>query len=364
MKFIDLKAQYEGCRDDINQRIQAVLEHGLYVNGPEVGELETNLATFVGVKHAIGVSSGTDALTISLMSLGIEPGDEVIMPGFTYIATAECAAFLGAKPVFVDIDPSTFNLDPSLLDAAITSKTKAIIVVSLYGQCVEFDAVNAVALKHGLPVIEDGAQSFGATYHGRKSCGQTTLGTTSFFPAKPLGCYGDGGAIFTDDDDLAAACRQLRNHGEESRYNHVRVGLNGRLDTLQAAILLTKLELFSDEISKRQQVANRYIDELTGLDGIVLPQVHEYNTSVYAQFTLRVANRESFRSTLQEAGVPTAVHYPKPIYRQPAYFSEQMSLPIADCAAKEVVSLPFSPWISVEDQDHVIEAIRDYAGSM
>jgi len=358
MKFIDLKAQYNGIRGDVNDRIQRVLEHGQYINGPEVAELEDKLAEFVGVKHAIGVSSGTDALTISLMALGVEPGDEVIMPGFTYIATAESAAFLGARPVFVDIEADTFNINPDLIEAAITPKTKCIMAVSLYGQCVEFDAINAIASKHNLPVIEDGAQSFGATYHQRRSCSKTTMATTSFFPAKPLGCYGDGGAIFTDDYDLASVCRQLRMHGEESRYHHVRVGMNGRLDTIQAAVLLEKLAVFDAEIRKRQEVAARYFDGLGGIDGLILPTVLEHNESVFAQFTIRVSNRDEFRDQLQEAGVPSAVHYPRPLYRQPAYEAYGSSLENSDQAAQEVVSLPFSPWLTVEEQNKVIRSIK------
>lgn len=357
MKFIDLKAQYEGIRENVNRRIEAVLEHGQYVNGPEVGDLEKRLAVYVGVKHAIGVSSGTDALTISLMALGIGPGDEVIIPGFTYIATAESPAFLGAKPVFVDIDPETYNIDPNLIEAAITPETKCIMAVSLYGQCVDFDELNAIASRYNLPVIEDGAQSFGATYHGRKSCGQTTLATTSFFPAKPLGCYGDGGAIFTNDDDLASACRQLRMHGEKCRYHHVRVGMNGRLDTIQAAVLLEKLAVFDSEVEKRQQVAERYFEGLRQCDGIVLPHILDHNQSVFAQFTIRVSNRDQFRLKLQKAGIPTAVHYPLPVYQQPAYEMTGISLPNSDEAASGVVSLPFSPWISSKDCDSVIHAI-------
>ena len=358
MKFIDLKAQYAEINEDVNQRIQAVLEHGQYINGPEVKELEAKLAAHVGVKHAIGVSSGTDALTISLMALGIQPGDEVIMPGFTYIATAESAALLGAKPVFVDIEPSTYNIDSTLIEAAITSKTKCIMVVSLYGQCVDFDAINAIAQKHQIPVIEDGAQSFGATYHGRRSCGQTTIGTTSFFPSKPLGCYGDGGAIFTNDDALALSCRQFRAHGEERRYHHVKVGMNGRLDTIQAAILLSKLEVFESEIEKRQEVAARYFEGLRQCDGIVLPHILDHNQSVFAQFTIRVQNRDNFRAKLQDAGIPTAVHYPLPVYRQPAYEVGGVALEHSDKASNEVVSLPFSPWLSHEEQIQVIEQIQ------
>ena len=358
MKFIDLKAQYNGLRGDVNDRIQRVLEHGQYINGPEVGELEGKLAEFVGVKHAIGVSSGTDALTISLMALGIEPGDEVIMPGFTYIATAETVAFLGAKPIFVDIDAATYNIDPALIEAAITSKTKCIMVVSLYGQCADFDQINQIAARHSLPVIEDGAQSFGATYHGRRSCGQTTLGTTSFFPSKPLGCYGDGGAIFTNSDELALACRQVRAHGEERRYHHVKVGMNGRLDTLQAAILLSKLSVFEAEIEMRQVVAERYFSAFEDTNGITLPHILQHNESVYAQFTVRVADRDAVRGRLQDKGVPTAVHYPLPIYRQPAYAETDVLLETADQAAREVVSLPFSPWLEEGDQMQVVESLK------
>ena len=292
------------------------------------------------------------------MALGVGPEDEVIMPGFTYIATAESAAFLGARPVFVDIEADTFNINPDLIEAAITEKTKCIIVVSLYGQCVHFDAINDIAKKYGIPIIEDGAQSFGATYHQRRSCSQTTMATTSFFPAKPLGCYGDGGAIFTNDDHLALEARQFRNHGEESRYHHVKVGMNGRLDTMQAAVLLEKLRVFESEIEKRQRVALRYFDGLVGVDGIVLPTVLEHNKSVFAQFTIRVKDREQFRDTLQNAGIPTAVHYPLPLYKQPAYAKAGVVLNQADRASQEVVSLPFSPWLSESDQDKVIACIK------
>ncbi|MGB4345981.1 MAG: DegT/DnrJ/EryC1/StrS family aminotransferase, partial [Burkholderiaceae bacterium] len=258
IEFIDLKTQQARIRDKIDAGIQRVLAHGQYILGPEVAELEEKLAAFVGAKYCITCANGTDALQIAQMALGIGPGDEVITPGFTYIATAETVALLGAKPVYVDIDPRTYNLDPQLLEAAITPRTKAIIPVSLYGQCAAMDAINAIAAKHGIPVIEDAAQSFGATYKGKRSCNLTTIACTSFFPSKPLGCYGDGGAIFTNDDELAKVMRQIARHGQDRRYHHIRVGVNSRLDTLQAAILLPKLEIFEEEIQLRQQVAQTY----------------------------------------------------------------------------------------------------------
>ena len=258
IEFIDLKNQQARIKDKIDAGIQRVLSHGQYILGPEVTELEDRLADFVGAKYCISCANGTDALQIVQMALGVGPGDEVITPGFTYVATAETVALLGAKPVYVDIDPRTYNLDPQLLEAAITPRTKAIIPVSLYGQCADFDAINAIASKYGIPVIEDAAQSFGASYKGKRSCNLSTVACTSFFPSKPLGCYGDGGAIFTNDDELATAIRQIARHGQDRRYHHIRVGVNSRLDTLQAAILLPKLEIFEEEIALRQKVAAEY----------------------------------------------------------------------------------------------------------
>ena len=258
IEFIDLKTQQARIKSQIDAAIQRVLAHGQYILGPEVAELEEKLAAYTGAKHCITVANGTDALQIAQMALGIGPGDEVVMPGFTYIATAETVALLGAKPVYVDIDPRTYNLDSALLEAAITSRTKAIVPVSLYGQCADFDAINAIAAKYRIPVIEDAAQSFGATYKSRKSCNLSTIACTSFFPSKPLGCYGDGGAIFTNDDELAKVMRQIARHGQDRRYHHVRVGVNSRMDTLQAAILLPKLTLLEEEIQCRQKVADWY----------------------------------------------------------------------------------------------------------
>jgi UDP-2-acetamido-2-deoxy-ribo-hexuluronate aminotransferase len=280
------------------------------------------------------------------MALGIGPGDEVITPGFTYIATAETVALLGARPVYVDIDPRTYNLDPQLLEAAITPRTRAIIPVSLYGQCADFDAINAIAAKYGIPVIEDAAQSFGATYKGRRSCGLSRIACTSFFPSKPLGCYGDGGAIFTSDDELAVILRQIARHGQDRRYHHIRVGVNSRLDTLQAAILLPKLEIFGEEIELRQQVAKQYEQLLTDAGISTTPYVEPYNTSVYAQYTVRVDSREAVQSRLKEAGIPTAVHYPIPLNKQPAVANASVNLSVGDGVAEHVISLPMHPYLT------------------
>ncbi|KFX70333.1 aminotransferase DegT [Pseudomonas taeanensis MS-3] len=354
IEFIDLKTQQVRIKDKIDAGIQRVLAHGQYILGPEVAELEEKLASFVGAKYCITCANGTDALQIAQMALGIGPGDEVITPGFTYIATAETVALLGAKPVYVDIDPRTYNLDPQLLEAAITPRTKAIIPVSLYGQCADFDAINAIASKYGIPVIEDAAQSFGATYKGKRSCNLTTIACTSFFPSKPLGCYGDGGAIFTNDDELAKVLRQIARHGQDRRYHHIRVGVNSRLDTLQAAILLPKLEIFEEEIQLRQQVASSYVTLLDEA-GIVAPFIEVHNQSAWAQFTIQLGNRELVQERLKLVRVPTAVHYPIPLNRQPAVSDAHASLPVGDAVANRVMSLPMHPYIST-DQIHMIVA--------
>lgn len=360
MQFIDLKAQYRRIETDVNQRIQAVLNHGQYIMGPELTELESQLAEFVGVKHAIGVSDGTTALLIALMALNIGVGDEVITTPFTFIATGEMIALLGATPVFVDIDPNTYNIDVNQIEAAITTKTKAIMPVNLYGLCADFDAINAIAAKYQLPVIEDGAQSFGASYKGKKSCGLTTIGCTSFFPSKPLGCYGDGGACFTNDDDLAKKMREIRVHGQDRRYHHPVIGLNGRLDTLQAAILLAKLAVFPQEVEQRAQLGARYSQLLA--DKARTPIVPEGYDSVYAQYTLEVEGREELVVALQAQGIPTAVHYPIPLHLQPAFANLGLgegAFPVAEAAAKRVMSLPMYPDLSVADQDKIVaELIR------
>ncbi len=355
MQFIDLAAQQARIKDQIDANIQKVLAHGQYILGPEVAVLEEKLATYVGAKYCISCANGTDALQIALMALGVGVGDEVITPGFTYIATAETVALLGAKPVYVDVDPKTYNLDPALLEAAITPKTKAIIPVSLYGQCADFDVINAIAAKHSLPVIEDGAQSFGATYKGCKSCNLTTIACTSFFPSKPLGCYGDGGAIFTNDEQLAIVLRQIARHGQDRRYHHIRVGVNSRLDTLQAAILLPKLAILDEEVQLRQEVASHYnrLFAEAGVDST--PFVEAHNKSVYAQYTVRVKNRDQVIAKLKEAGIPTAVHYPIPLNKQPAVASAAI-LPVGDLIAEEVISLPFHPYMSKADVAKVVGA--------
>ncbi|HMN56686.1 MAG TPA: DegT/DnrJ/EryC1/StrS family aminotransferase [Ottowia sp.] len=367
MDFIDLKTQYQRLKADIDAGIARVLAHGQYILGPEVGELEEKLAAYTGARHCITVANGTDALQIALMALGVGPGDEVITPGFTYIATAETVALLGARPVYVDVDPRTCNLDPALLAAAITPRTKAIIPVSLYGQCADYDAINAIAAKHGLPVIEDAAQSFGATYKGRKSCNLTTIACTSFFPSKPLGCYGDGGAIFTSDDQLATVLRQIARHGQDRRYHHVRVGVNSRLDTLQAAILLPKLAVLDEEIALRQQVAQRYADLLPlqragesrgeGASTIQLPHIELHNTSAWAQYTLQVANRDQVQERLKAAAIPAAVHYPIPLNRQPAVSDPDARLRVGDALAQKVLSLPMHPYLDAATQAHIVEAL-------
>lgn len=371
MEFIDLKAQYALLKKDIDAGIARVLAHGQYILGPEVSELEEKLAAFTGAKHCITCANGTDALQIAQMAFGIGPGDEVITPGFTYIATAETVALLGAKPVYVDICPKTYNLDPKKLEAAITPRTKAIIPVSLYGQCADFDTINAIADKYGIPVIEDAAQSFGATYKGRKSCNLSTVACTSFFPSKPLGCYGDGGAIFTNDSELAKVIRQIARHGQDRRYHHVRIGVNSRLDTLQAAILLPKLAVFPVEIELRQNASSFYgklIDESncayaytkeneSSHKKINQPFVEEFNVSVFAQYTISVVDRKSLMSRLSELGVPTAIHYPIPLNKQPAVLDIKSNLPVGDAIAESVLSLPMHPYISRHNQEKVIESI-------
>ncbi|SDL67495.1 UDP-2-acetamido-2-deoxy-ribo-hexuluronate aminotransferase [Modicisalibacter muralis] len=345
MPFIDLAAQQARIRPQVERRIENVLRHGKYILGPEVAELEEKLAAYTGAKHCITCANGTDALQIAQMALNIGPGDEVITPGFSYIATAETVALLGAKLVYVDIDPRTYNLDPQLLEAAITPRTKAIIPVSLYGQCADFDAINAIAAKHGIPVIEDAAQSFGATYKDKRSCNLSTIACTSFFPSKPLGCYGDGGAIFTNDDELAKTLRQIARHGQNKRYHHVRIGVNSRLDTLQAAILLPKLEILGEELALRERVAKSYTTLLNQSGITTTPYIESHNTSAWAQYTIRVNNRAQMQTKLKEAGIPTAIHYPIPLNKQPAVVDTETELIIGDKASAQVISLPIYPYL-------------------
>ncbi len=355
--FIDLAAQQARIKDKIDAAIQRVLAHGRYILGPEVTELEERLAAYTGARHCISVANGTDALQIAQMALGIGSGDEVITPGFTFIATAETVAMLGAKPVYVDIDPRTYNLDPTKLKAAITPRTKAIIPVSLYGQCADFDAINAIAEKYNLPVIEDAAQSFGATYKGRKSCNLSTVATTSFFPSKPLGCYGDGGAVFTNDDELAKVIRQVARHGQDRRYHHIRIGINSRLDTLQAAILLVKLEIFDEVLQLRQRAAERYTQLLNEAGFTTTPYIEPGDTSAWAQYTIRVQNRDQVQAALKAAGIPTAVHYPIPLNRQPAVADNKTSLPVGDEVAGNVISLPMHPYLDEATQQRIAKVV-------
>ncbi len=359
--FIDLKAQYQALRDPIQNRIQKVLDHGQFIMGPEVEELEKKLAEFTGCKHAIAVSSGTDAAVLALMAWGVGPGDEVIVPAFSFIATAEVVLLVGATPVYVDIDPLTYNLDVKALEKAVTKKTKVIQPVGLYGQPPEMDEINAFAKKHNIHVLEDAAQSFGAIYKGKRSCNLSEVGATSFFPAKPLGCYGDGGAVFTNDDAVGEAMKEIRVHGQKSRYYHTRIGINGRLDTLQCAILIPKLERFPWELEQRTARALRYNRAFKELEskGIVIPQLAANRTSAWAQYTLQVPKREEFQKKLQEKGVPTAVHYPRTMADQPAYTKNgrildiSVSRKMADC----VVSLPLYPDMNDSIQDYVIEQV-------
>ncbi len=358
MDFIDLKTQQDILRPTIEKNIDTVLKHGRYIMGPEVAEVEGRLADYVDVKHAVGVASGTDALLIAMMALGIGQGDEVITTPFSFIATAETIVLLGAKPVFVDINPKTYNIDPNLIEAVITPKTKAIMPVSLYGQCADYDAINAIAEKYGLPVIEDGCQSFGATYKGKKSCGLTTIGCTSFFPSKPLGCYGDGGACFTNDDVLAKAMREIRVHGQDRRYHHPRIGINGRMDTLQAAILLAKLDNFDSEVEARSNIGQRYTELLERT--VVVPYVEPFNRSVYAQYTVRVEGRDAMQQALKSSGVPTAVHYPVPLHQQECFQCLSQtggSYPVAEKIAQEVMSLPMNPFLTDDEIQVVSNAI-------
>ncbi|MCP0914338.1 MULTISPECIES: DegT/DnrJ/EryC1/StrS family aminotransferase [Legionella] len=360
MQFIDLKTQSNRIEDRLIARFKDVLNHGAYIMGPEITELETALANYVGVSHALAVASGTDALLIALMALGVGAGDEVITTPFSFFATAEVIALLGAKPVFVDIHPDTYNIDASLIEAAITAKTKAIIPVSLYGQCADYDEINAIAKKYNLPVIEDAAQSFGATYQGKQSCGLTTIGCTSFFPSKPLGCYGDGGACFTNDAELAQRMNEIRTHGQSRRYHHTRLGINGRLDTIQAAILLEKLAIFPEEVVLRQEVADRYQQLLPA--EIRKPVVKTHNTSVFAQYTIEVSNRDAVQQALQKLGIPTAVHYPAGLHEQPIFkelFPGRQSYPHTENAARRVMSIPMHPYLTIDDQQKICGALKE-----
>jgi len=360
MDFIDLKAQYTEYKEDINRAIAEVLEHGQFIMGKEVRELEERLAEFVGVKHCISVGSGTVSLEIALRALGIGPGDEVVTVPFTWISTAEVILAVGAKPVFVDIEEDSFNMNTDLLARAITENTKAIMPVSLFGQMPNIEAIEEIANHHNLPIIEDAAQSFGAERNGRKSCGATIVGSTSFFPAKVFGCYGDGGALFTDNDELATAMSAIRNHGGVKRGHHTLVGLNGRFDTLQAGILLAKLPYFKKEIEDRARIGARYSELLS--NDCITPVIYQGNTHVYAQYTIRIANRDGTKAKLQEAGIPTAIYYPKCLHEQPVFEPlgyQWGTFPASEKVSREVLSLPMHPFLEVTDQDRIVSAVLE-----
>jgi UDP-2-acetamido-2-deoxy-ribo-hexuluronate aminotransferase len=363
MDFIDLKSQYRALRADINARIQAVLDHGQYILGPEVVELEKRLAHYVNSAHCISVASGTDALLIALMAQGIGPGDEVITSPFTFVATAEVIALVGAKPVFVDVEPDTANLDAGLLEQAITPRTRAIMPVSLYGQPCDMDEICSVAARRGnIIVIEDAAQSFGALYNGRRSGALSAIGCTSFFPSKPLGCYGDGGAIFTDDEALAKACTEIRVHGQSARYYHTRIGIGGRMDTLQCAILLGKLARFDWEVSRRLELGRVYAERIAASGARAgLMAVRPGRTSVYAQYTVLVEDRDGVQERMRAAGVPTAVHYPRPLHQQPAYqaLCDAKPMPVSELLAGQVISLPMSADLTDSHVEVVVAALAD-----
>ncbi|MEO0415767.1 MAG: DegT/DnrJ/EryC1/StrS family aminotransferase, partial [Verrucomicrobiota bacterium] len=362
MDFIDLKTQQARIREEIDNRISAVLDHGRYILGPENQELEGALSDYIGVEHTLGVSSGTDSLLIALMALEIGPGDEVITVPYTWISTAEVIQLVGATPVFIDIEPDTWNMDPTLLEAAITEKTKAIMPVGIYGQTANMKAINEIASKHGnLPVIEDAAQSFGATHHGDLSGSLATIGSTSFFPSKPLGGYGDGGAVFTNDAELAERMRWIHVHGQEKKHYHPVLGVNGRLDTLQAAVLIPKLRLFPEEVTFRQQVGQRYTEGLSNVEGITCPVIAEGNTSVYAQYTLLCEDRDAVQAKLSAADVPSVPYYAVPLHLQPVFAHlghQKGDFPVTEAVAEKCLSLPMSPYLSEADQAQVISAFQ------
>ena len=361
LNFIDLKRQYLQYQSEIDREISEVLDTTQFIMGSKVAELERMLADYVGVRYGIGVSSGTDALLLALMAYEVKPGDEILCPPFTFVATAEVVSLLGARPVFVDIDEKTYNINPSLIENKITNQTRGIIPVSLYGQVADMDQIRSVAQKHGLFVIEDGCQSLGATYKGKKSCGLPDIGTTSFFPSKPLGCYGDGGMVFTDDEAIAKRIQGLRNHGQERRYQHKYIGINGRLDTIQAAVLIAKFRHLEEEIKLREIKGAYYTEGLK--DVVVTPYIEGHNTSVYAQYSIRTDRRDDLSDYLNNKGIPTAIHYPVPLHLQEAFDylgCKEGDFPVSERVSKEIISLPMSPFITQDEQDYVIEMVRGF----
>ena len=386
MEFIDLKAQQHQMnedgitlREDIDKRIKLVLDHGRYILGPEVKELEEELAKYVGVKHCLGVSSGTDALIIALMALDIKRGDEIITTPFSFFSTVEAILLLGAKPIFVDIDKETYNIDPQNIESAISKKTKAILPVSLYGQPSNFKEINKLGNRYKIPIIEDGAQSFGSKHYGKRSCSLSTIGTTSFFPSKPLGCYGDGGACFTNDDLLAKRMREISVHGQDQRYSHNHIGINGRLDTIQATILLAKMKFFEKEVIAREQIGKKYTNLLQQKGFTQTPFISPENTSVYAQYTVKVKNRERMVDLLKDKGIPTSIHYPTLLSDQkalnkmnkrilPKIFSRELykslRLDNSNNVTKKVLSLPMHPLLTEDDQNLVVNSLIETNRSM
>ena len=361
INFIDLQAQYQDYKQEIDTEIHKVLDSSGYIGGPQLTELSDTLAAYTGAKYCLPVSSGTDALVVALMAYDIGAGDEVITTPFTFIATAEVISFLGAKPVFVDIDETTYNIDPKQIEAAITANTKAIMPVALYGQPADMDEINAIAKKHGIPVIEDACQSFGAEYKGKKSCNLSEIGCTSFFPSKPLGCYGDGGAVFTSDDALYEKMKSIANHGQGERYVHKYIGLNGRLDAIQAAVLNVKMRYFAGEVSKRESIGQAYSAKLTDAD-VITPTIKDDRTTPYAQYSIRVKDRATMSKALGDAGIPTAVHYPIPLYKQEAFNDLNINandFPISEKVSNEIMSLPMSPYLASEDQDLIVSTIKE-----
>ncbi len=363
MRFVDLHSQFAAYESEIREQMDAVLKTAQFILGPKGAELERRLAAYVGAKHAFGCSSGTDALLLSLMSYGVGPGDEIITSPFTFIATAEVISLLGATPVFADIDPVSYNIDPVKMEEAVTKNTRGIIPVSLYGQCADVEATLRIASEYSLFVIEDGCQSFGAERNGKRSCGFPHIGTTSFFPSKPLGCYGDGGMVFTSDDGVADRISGLRNHGQWERYRHRAIGINGRLDEIQAAVLLAKFSRFPSELDRRAAAGAYYSKALA--DVVAVPATAQGNTHVYAQYSIRTERRDDLAAHLSENGVPTAIHYPVPLHRQEAFarlgYGED-DFPVSSQVSREILSLPMSAFLSRQDQDEVIRQIRRFFG--
>ena len=357
MNFIDLAAQQKIVRDTIDLKVKKVLDHGQYIMGPEVEELEQVLAKYIGVNNCISVSSGSDALLISMMALGIGPGDEVVTTPFTFVSTVEMIVLLGAKPIYVDIDQDTYNIDHKKIEEAITKNTRLIISVSLFGQCPDMKAINKVASKYQLPVLEDGAQSLGSLQHGKNSCNLTTIGCTSFFPSKPLGCYGDGGAIFTNDDEIANSLKKIRNHGQIKRYNHDVIGINGRLDTIQAAILLAKFEIFPQELLSRNLIGLKYNELFMNKSSkIKTPMIGNGNFHIFSQYSILVEDRDSLANELLKVNIPTSIHYPVPVHKQVAFFSDKFSLPISEYVAERIISLPMHPYLKLAEQQKIVDA--------